>query len=91
MFSVNVVILFAVSVFFSRSVECFIRPSQIRSGFSIVKPTKLMAAVHEAAEKGDLEKVIELVTKDPSWATKYDIDGKFLSCANNCILLLSNT
>ena len=44
--------------------------------FSKLKHTHLNSAFHDAAEKGDFESVKEALEKDPSFISKYDIDGK---------------
>ena len=69
-------IAIALLLCFCISVKCLINPLQIRkSNVLIIKQTHLNAMIHEAAEAGDLEKVMAILEKNPELISSYDIDG----------------
>ena len=72
------VILLVVLASFSICVQCYINhPIRMRSIVNTRSNIVLHAAIHDAAEKGDLEAIMEMVNKDISNVSRYDIDGKF--------------
>ena len=58
--------------------ECYLTTTRMRNGLTSVraKQTTLYSQFHEAAEKGDMEVVKGFLDKDPTYISRYDIDGK---------------
>ena len=50
--------------------------SRFGTNSPFLKTTELKWALHEAAEKGDLQAVADVIENDPKMVSKIDIDGK---------------
>jgi ankyrin repeat protein len=73
MFSTKILVLVVLACFVLCA-ECFTHLPQIRA----LKQTHLKSAIHDAAEKGDIEYCMEQLALDSTLISKFDIDGQLM-------------